>query len=154
MAAQGFLGTGFLNFLPDLWTPVMMRPALTGRDTQMFERRDTQWLELRARLKPGVSRQRAEAGMNAIAARIAKEHYRSGRPFRIHVIDGGTRVNPYLVMKGYIATTMTVMLGFVGLVLLLACANVANLLLARASRYSTLRFIQRATAGHQAPQGV
>ena len=128
---RGFIGAGLMNFVPDLWVPVMMRETLAGRDGRRYAQRDVQWMTLRGRLKPGVTLQQAEAEMNAIAGRIAREYYRSGKPFRVHLLAAPGRTEPFIVAKGWLTTISTAMGAFVGLLLLIGCANVANLLLAR-----------------------
>jgi len=130
---RGFIGAGLMNFVPDLWVPVMMRETLAGRDGPRYAQRDVQWMTLYGRLKPGVTLQQAEAEMNAIAGRIAREYYRSGKPFRVHLLAAPGRTEPFIVAKGWLTTISTAMGAFVGLLLLIGCANVANLLLARAA---------------------
>lgn len=128
---RGFIGAGLMNFIPDVWVPSMMRETLAGRDARRYAQRDLQWMDLRGRLKPGVTLQQAEAEMNTVAGRIAREHYRSGKPFLVHLLAAPGRTEPFLVIKGWLTTISTVMGAFVGLLLLIGCANVANLLLAR-----------------------
>jgi putative ABC transport system permease protein len=86
------------------------------------------YLQAIARLKPGVSVEQAQADMNRIAAALQtthpawnKDHLAGVRPLRDHLV--GARTKSWMLM----------LLGAVGIVLLIACANVANLLLARAS---------------------
>ncbi|HEY1336454.1 MAG TPA: ABC transporter permease, partial [Bryobacteraceae bacterium] len=90
--------------------------------------RGCQHLHLIGRLKPGVSPERAGAELNAIMAGIKREHpadYNS---------QEGVLVTPLRErLVGRVSTALWVLLGGVGFVLLIACANVANLLLARAS---------------------
>lgn len=89
--------------------------------------RDERFLLVLARLAPGVSREQAQTEMDVLSQRLAGEHPDTERGWRVHVkslleeiYDGGV-----LLMS-------TVLLIAVGLVLLLACANVGSLLLARA----------------------
>jgi predicted permease len=79
-----------------------------------------------ARLKPGVTMQQAQADINIIAARLREEKHRDST-FTISVVPLIEQV------VGNVRTAVLVLLGAVALVLLIACTNVANLLLSRAS---------------------
>jgi predicted permease len=103
----------------DIWAPLVPPPNLTARGAH--------WLRVFGRLKPGVTIEQAREQMVAIAARLEQEYpedqaQRSVRLLPLHE-EITANVRPALLL----------MLGAVGFVLLIACTNVANLLLARAS---------------------
>ncbi len=79
-----------------------------------------------ARLKPGVTMEQAQSDIDVIAARLRREKHRD-RSFTISVVPLMEQV------VGNVRTTMLILFGAVALVLLIACTNVANLLLSRAA---------------------
>jgi predicted permease len=84
-------------------------------------------LNVIARLKPGVTREQAQAEMNVIAARLAKEYSNNASGWEVKVIPFRQQY------AGEMQPILMLLFGAVGCVLLIACANVANLSLARAS---------------------
>ena len=133
VAPRGFIGTTLFNFVPDVWVPAMMQQTIAPADGNYLEGRGNRWINPRARLKPGVSLKQAEAALNVVAQQLARQYPKEDADLRAHLIPGGTRMQPFLVANGMISVTTGILAVVVLLVLLVACANVANLMLARAA---------------------
>jgi predicted permease len=123
---------------PDVMVPVMMKAQMTPTWDDLQSRR-SRWLTVMARLKDGVSREQAEAAMNVVYRQIneqeLKEMAAPSQSFRELFVSkhlflrAGQKGRSDL--RNQFSTPILVLMGMVGLVLLIACANVANLLLAR-----------------------
>jgi predicted permease len=133
VAPHGFIGTQLFNFVPDVWVPAMMQQTIAPSEGNFLEGRDNRWINARARLKPGVTLKQAEAALNVVAGQLARQYPKEDKDLKAHLIPGGTRTQPFLVANGFISVTTGIMAAVVLLVLLVACANVANLMLARAA---------------------
>jgi predicted permease len=126
ITAPDFNGVGLLA--PDVWAPLTMQTQIApGRD--FLSNQNLSWLEVVGRLKPGVTPAQAQAEMTSVAGQL--DLASPGRKTRIILTRGSFLSDPLLQNKmiGVAALLMTA----VGLVLLIACANVANLSLARAA---------------------
>lgn len=132
VAPHGFIGTTLFNFVPDVWVPAMMQQTIAPNEANYLEGRGNRWINPRARLKPGVTRQQAQAALNVIARQLAREYPQTNRDLEVHVIPGGTRTQPWFVASGVVSATTALLAAVVILVLLIACANVGNLMVARA----------------------
>jgi len=129
IAREGFLGTN-VGIAPDVWVPLMMEPvAIPGQ--KALEARGFRWISfVTARLAPGVEIPEAERELEALVAGLAEEHPRSYKALRIDVYpEAAAGLHPQI--RGAFVGVTALLSTVVGLVLLLACANVAGLLLAR-----------------------
>jgi putative ABC transport system permease protein len=113
-------GFQFPTRADQLWIPIAF-------DTKEAEQRGNHYLEVIARLKPGITLQRAQVEMTTIAGRLEQQYPKTNTSIGAVV----TPLHEHVV--GDIKPALLILLGAVAFVLLIACANVANLLLARAA---------------------
>src|SRR2546421_895816 len=125
VAPEEFHGT-FIGYNFSFWVPVSMQETFdTG---YKLEDRGARWIEGFAFLKPGVTRQQANAELHAIAQRLEKDYPEINRGHDLSIVPlWKTPFN----QAGNMTSTLAITMAVVFLVLLIACANVSNLLLAR-----------------------
>jgi len=131
VTSREFIGT--LPDAPSFWAPLMMRDKLIqaggwGYKTWLTDR-NSEVFTLLARLKPGVTFAQAESDMQLITSRLAQSYSTDERKAQIKLKSAATFVT---LDEEVMPLVIPLLIGF-GLVLMIACANVANLLLARAA---------------------
>jgi predicted permease len=125
VAPQGFHGV-LASYDFDVWVPVTLQPILQNGNNRLVDRKN-RFLQGTARLKPGVSLAQADAELRAVARNVSEAHGEA--PVTAAAVrlmrERFSGVTFYPLFSSLLAVT--------ALVLLIACANVANLLLARAA---------------------
>jgi macrolide transport system ATP-binding/permease protein len=126
VAPQGFYGT-FVGWRMNFWVPVSMEDTFEGGGYKL-EDRGARWIESYARLKPGVTHAQAQQEFAAISQRLEATYPATNR---------GRGIKPWALWQtpfnnaATLLPTLEIMLAVVAFVLLIACANVGNLLLVR-----------------------
>jgi predicted permease len=122
-------GSPFAGLALDVWTPVMMKDYVARPHFSLTDR-GSRWLMVMGRLKPGATVPQAQANIAAIAAHLEKEYPQTNEQFGVAVYS--VMESPFS-LKQNMRPALAVLMAAVAVVLLIACANVANLLLVRAA---------------------
>jgi predicted permease len=138
---RGFTGTT-LGARPFLYVPITMRGSLSAGSAGFERRRDSYWIYMFARLAPGVSITQARAAINAVyrpilsdveaplQTRMSDKTLAQFKARQIRLTDGRSGQSGVRVRA---KAPLVLLFAITGIVLLIACANIANLLLARAA---------------------
>jgi predicted permease len=127
VTAKSFSGAD-LWFRPDVYLPMMMTEAVSPEGSDTLTHRSYRGCTLLGRLKPGITIAQAQAEMNVIMSALEREYPDSNKDTVAIIRSEMSRR-----LQGGSATTAAILMGLVVLVLMMACANVASLLMARAS---------------------
>ncbi|HXW55515.1 MAG TPA: ABC transporter permease [Candidatus Cybelea sp.] len=129
VAPEGFYGT-FVGWAMSFWVPASMEDTFEGGDYKLDDR-SARWAETYVRLKPGVTRQQAQEQISAMASRLERDFPATNRGW-------GMKLWPLWETPfnnaGTLLPTLEIMVVVVAFVLLIACANVGNLLLVKSFR--------------------
>jgi macrolide transport system ATP-binding/permease protein len=126
VAPKGFYGT-FVGWAMQFWVPASMEETFEAGGYKL-EDRSARWIEAYVRLKPGVTRQQAQQEITAVAKRLEADYPETnrGRGIKLWPLWQTPFNNANTLLP-----TLEIMLAVVIFVLLIACANVGNLLLVR-----------------------
>lgn len=120
IAPRGFTGT-VMGEVTDVWLPVVLQPKLMPSEKSFLDRPTTRWLYIMGRLKEGVSRTAAEAELRS---------FNYDKPNGVPGLADGSRGYSFYLTG--LEPQVKILMAVVIFVLLIACTNIANLLLARA----------------------
>ena len=126
VAPEKFHGT-FIGYNFSFWVPTSMQETFDTTGYKL-ENRGERWIEGYAFLKPGVTRQQADAELHAISQRLEKDYPETNRG---HDLSLAPLWKTPFNQAGNMTSTLAITMAVVFFVLLIACANVSNLLLAR-----------------------
>ena len=130
-----------MGYVPDIFVPITMKRAITPDRDELLDRR-SRWLTIVGRLKQGTTLPQAQAGIDPLWHSLRAEelsqmphsspHFREGFLTNSHLLLLGD-AQGYSSLRDDVRAPLLALMGMVGLVIVMACANVASLLLVRAA---------------------
>jgi macrolide transport system ATP-binding/permease protein len=129
VAQQNFDGTEIIA-QPEMWFPMAMQAQIDAGNAWLDDR-ESEYIFVQARLKAGISPAQATAALNSIALQLETEYPNVNKGKRVALAPPGVMLG---FMRGPVMSFTGMLMVVVGLVLVLACTNLANLLLARSSQ--------------------